>query len=117
MVVPLPSTASPTNRRLWVELPTEVSHGLMWAVGAGAAEVGPELPADVATNTPALAAPRNATSVASLKEPPPAVGPIEKLITFTPSLTACSIAATLLAVAQPFLPVTPSVQLTLYAAT
>jgi hypothetical protein len=96
--------------RLCVELPTVVSHGLMWATGAVA---GPELPADAATNTPAAAAPRKATSVGSLNAPPPAFGPIEKLMTFTPSFTACSIAATLFDVAQPFLPVTPSVQQTL----
>ena len=33
------------------------SHGLMWLAGAGAVAVGPELPAEAATNTPAAAAP------------------------------------------------------------
>jgi hypothetical protein len=99
--------------RLWVELPTVVSHGLMWATGAGAVAVGPWLPAEAATNTPAAAAPKKACSVASLKVPPPVLGPIEKLMTLTPSLTAWLMAATLLAVAQPFLPVTASVQHTL----
>src|SRR5476649_2262668 len=99
--------------RLWVELPTVVTHGLMCDTGATGLLVGPELPAAADTNTPAEAAPRKATSPSSLKWPPPVLGPIEKLITLAPSLTACSTAATVSDVAQPFRPDTPSVQHTL----
>jgi len=103
-------------RRLWVELATVASHGLMCDTGAGtsgAGVEGPELPPEVATNTPAAAAPRKATSVGSSKAPPPAFGPMEKLMTLTPSFTAWSMAATLSAVAQPLRPVEAAVQQTL----
>ena len=53
---------------------------------------GPELPAEAATNTPALAAPIMACATMPLTavcDPP-----IEKLMTSTPSATALSMAAT-----------------------
>jgi hypothetical protein len=55
--------------------------------------VGPLLPAAAATNTPASAALKNATSTTFVKKV--LVPPIEKLMTSTPSITAWSIAATL----------------------
>ena len=115
-LLPLLRMTLPAYRRLWVELATVASQGLMCDTGAGtsgAGVAGPELPPDVATKTPAAAAPRKATSVGSSKAPPPAFGPMEKLMTLTPSLTAWSMAATLSAVAQPLRPVEAAVQHTL----
>ena len=55
--------------------------------------VGPLLPAEAATNTPASAANRNATSTGSRKFVCDPL--IEKFMTSTPSATAWSMAATL----------------------
>ena len=81
--------------RLCVPAATVVSHGLGWAT---VAVVGPLLPADAATKTPASAALKNATSTGSRKL---VVLPLmEKLMTSTPSATAWSMAATLSVVAH-----------------
>src|SRR6185295_18896553 len=86
----------PSPLRLCVPAATVVSHG----PGCATVETaGPLLPADAATNTPASAANRNATSTASRKLV--RVPLIEKLITSTPSATAWSIAATLSEPKQP----------------
>src|SRR5471032_2499090 len=116
---PSPRMTLPAYRRLWLELAIVASQGLICDTGAcvsGGSVEGPELPPEVATNTPALATPRKACSVGSSKAPPPAFGPIEKLMTLTPSFTAWSMAATLSAVAQPLRPVDAAVQQTLYTA-
>src|SRR5918995_2838638 len=105
---PLPSVSVASEARACVLAATVVSHG----PGCATVEApGPSLPAEAATNTPARAAKRNATSTGSRKlvlEPL-----IEKLITSTPSATAWSIAAMLSELAHP--PASPFQQ-TLYAA-
>ena len=91
-----PSVAEPFTSRLCVPAATVVSHGL----GCATVELaGPLLPAEAATNTPASAANRKATSTGSRKlvsEPL-----MEKLMTSTPSATAWSIAATESVLKQP----------------
>ena len=81
---------------------TVVSQGLGWATVDA---VGPLLPAEAATNTPASAANRNATSTGSRKFVD--VPLIEKLMTSTPSATAWSIAATESELKQPPTPSGP----------
>ena len=89
-VTPLPSVTDPEPLRLCVPAATVVSHGPGCAT---VLVVGPLLPAEAATNTPASAAYMNAISTASRKL---VVDPlIEKLMTSTPSATAWSMAATL----------------------
>ena len=95
-VTPLPSVTEPVPLRLCVPAATVVSHGLGCAT---VLVVGPLLPAEAATNTPASAAYRNATSTGSRKLV--AVPLIEKLMTSTPSATAWSMAATLSDPKQP----------------
>ncbi len=64
-----------------------VSQGLLWATVEA---VGPLLPAEAATKTPASAAPAKAISTGSTTV---SVAPeIEKLMTSTPSRTASSMA-------------------------
>ena len=58
---PLPRTTV-FSKLYDVEAATVVSHGLLWATVDA---VGPLLPAEVATKTPAAAAPRKAYSTAS----------------------------------------------------
>jgi hypothetical protein len=58
----LPSVTVPVPERSCVPAATDASHGLMCATVDA---VGPLLPADAATNTPASAANRYATSTAS----------------------------------------------------
>ncbi|WBS00796.1 hypothetical protein OU994_21125 [Pseudoduganella sp. SL102] len=83
-----PGTASTAPVTLsWFVAATVASQGTACATGY----IGPSLPAEVATNTPAAAAPRNAWSTGSSIDQVP---PIEKFSTSTPSATACSIAAT-----------------------
>src|SRR5699024_6904874 len=86
---PVSSSAPPTTSRVWanarlvLDAPDAAIHGPVWAAVDAP---GPELPADAATNTPALVASRKARSTGScqgLSEPE-----IEKLITSTPSVTA-----------------------------
>ena len=104
--MPLPSVTEPVPLRLWVPAATVVSQGPGWAT---VLVVGPLLPAEAATKTPASAAFRKAISTASRKlvcEPL-----IEKLITSTPSATAWSMAATLSVLKQ--LPPVPVSQQTL----
>ena len=54
-MTPLPSVTEPCLSRLWVPAATVVIHGLGWAT---VPDVGPLLPAEAATKTPASAAPR-----------------------------------------------------------
>ena len=93
---PLPSVTEPSPLRLCVPAATVVSHGLGCAT---VLVVGPLLPAEAATKTPASAANRNAISTGSRKLV--CVPLIEKLMTSTPSATAWSIAATLSELKQP----------------
>ena len=69
---------------------TVVTHGLLCATVVAP---GPLLPAEVATKTPASAAPKNAISTGSTELV--RLPEIEKLITSTPSAVASSIACTL----------------------
>jgi hypothetical protein len=108
---PLPSVTEPAPSRSCVPAATVVIHGLGCAT---VLVVGPALPAEAATNTPASAAYSQAISTGSRKLV--CVPLIEKLMTSTPSATAWSIAATLSVVKQPALAVPPTPQQTLYAA-
>ena len=58
---PLPSTTV-FSKTACVDAATVVTHGLLWATVEA---VGPLLPAEAATKTPAAAAPRKAYSTAS----------------------------------------------------
>src|SRR5688572_13852155 len=94
-IAALPSVTEPSPLRLCVPAATVVTHG----PGCATAESNPALPADVATNTPASAANRKATSTGSRKL---VWDPLtEKLMTSTPSATAWSMAATLSELKQP----------------
>src|SRR5262245_27323508 len=87
------------NWRSWVDAAVLATHGERWlAVPAP----GPSLPADVATNTPAAYASRNASSTGSVNgcSPPE----IEKLMTSTPSRIASPTAAAESAAKQPWMP-------------
>jgi hypothetical protein len=63
-VTPLPSVTEPWPSRLCVPAATVVIHGLGWAT---VPVVGPLLPAEAETKTPAFAANRNAISAGSAK--------------------------------------------------
>src|SRR4051812_16796232 len=82
-VAPFPSVIVLRNKRSCELAATVVSHGLGWAT---VETVGPSLPAEAATKTPASSANRNATSFELRKLV--VVPPIEKLIASTPSATA-----------------------------
>ena len=86
-------TALPRPSRLCVPAAVVVIHGLGCAT---VDTVGPLLPAEALTYTPAAAANRNATSVEFVNAVD--VPEIEKLIASTPSATAWSIAAVVSAV-------------------
>src|SRR5262249_45123375 len=77
-----------SNSRRWVDAATVVTHGDRWLTVEA---VGPSLPAEVATKTPAAYASRKASSTGSVNGVVPPE--IEKLMTFTPSSIACWIAA------------------------
>jgi hypothetical protein len=86
---PLPSSTAWKARRN-VAAATVVTHGAGWS---SVLAPGPLLPAELATNTPALEAARKAwateSSTDDSEEPP-----MEKLMTSTPSSTASLMAAT-----------------------
>ena len=96
---PAVSVRVESNSRLCVEAATVVTHGDRWLTVPAP---GPSLPAEAATNTPAAYASRNASSTGSVSGVVPPE--IEKLITLTPSLTACWTAATESESKQPAVP-------------
>ena len=87
---PLPRVTVLLLARSRVPAATDISHGVLCATVDAP---GPSLPAEVDTNTPAWAAPKNAASTASTELV--RLPEIEKLITSAPSVVASSMACTL----------------------
>ena len=85
------------NARGPYDAPTVVTHGPPWSAVPGP---GPALPAEAFTSIPAAYASRNASSTGSEYGSAPPL--IEKLMTSTPSRTACSIALTESELKQPW---------------